>query len=272
MGAGFSISAGTQTSVTIREQAKTSIIIEYNNERIDAPVTETVVERLMKTYNATLSVEVAHHSELPIGVGYGASGAGALGTSLALTSLLNRELDSTKAAQEAHFSEVVNHTGLGDVIAQSYGGLEVRTYPGAPGVGQLINVSYPEDCSVVLAGAPGLETKSVLTNPDSREKINRFGDTLIGDLIRSPSLESIVNASRKFAKAIGLMTTRVSDALTELHLAGFGMSSMVMLGDSVFCFCDTDSLSDVSNILRGFWETHQVITTKISSSGGALIQ
>ena len=271
MGAGFSITAGTHTSVTIREQAKPSIAIEYNNVRIDAIVTKTVVERLMNAYNTALSVEVKHQSELPIGVGYGASGAGSLGTALAVSSLLDPDFDYTRAAQHAHCSEVLNRTGLGDVIAQTAGGLEVRTKPGAPGIGHIKNVSYNENQSIVLAGTTSLETKKVLTDPAAREKINQHGDSLIKDLIEAPSQEKIVEASRKFASAIGLATPRIDKAISELESSGFTMASMVMLGDSVFCFCEDSQVPEVSVILRKYWKPKEVSVTKISSSGGALL-
>ncbi|MFW9931027.1 MAG: pantoate kinase [Candidatus Thorarchaeota archaeon] len=270
-GAGFSISAGTLTSVTIREQTEPSITIEYNNARIDAAVTKTVVEQLMKAYDAILNVEVTHQSELPIGVGYGASGAGALGTALALSSLLDMDFDYIKAAQYAHSAEVVNHTGLGDVIAQTAGGLEVRTKPGAPGIGSVMNVPFPDGQSVVLAGSTSLETKKVLTNPEAQKRINRHGDSLIDDLIQDASLERIVNASRKFANAIGLMTPRIEDALEELDTHGYSLSSMVMLGDSVFCFCDESQIDHVSSILGHHWKPEEISTTNLSPSGGAIL-
>ncbi len=270
-GAGFSITTGTTTTVKISEQTKPTITIEYNNVKIDAMVTKTVVERLIKSQKTTLSVEVKHQSELPIGVGYGASGAGALGTALALSSLLDSDYNYTTAAQHAHCSEVLNRTGLGDVIAQTVGGLEVRTKPGAPGIGFAKNIPYDTNQSVVLAGATSSEIKKALTNPRAREKINLHGDTLIDFIIDSPSQKRIVEASKKFAKATGLTTLRIDNAISELESSGFDMASMVMLGDSVFCFCDDAHVSEVRRILSDYWKSEEISVSKISSSGGVLL-
>ena len=111
---------------------------------------------------------VTHKSSLPSGVGFGASGAGALGTALALGHLLDSSMSETTAATYAHCAEVENYTGLGDVIAQTLGGIEIRKHPGAPGVGKVLNIPMDESQTVVLAGAPGLKTRDVLTNIENR--------------------------------------------------------------------------------------------------------
>ncbi|MFW9955160.1 MAG: pantoate kinase [Candidatus Thorarchaeota archaeon] len=269
-GAGFSVEMGTLTTITVSEQAKPRLKIAYNGRKLQAKVTKTVVEKLTEDYGLTLDVNINHQSDLPIGVGFGASGAGALGTALALGHLIDQNMDYNSAAQYAHEAEVINHTGLGDVIAQTLGGLEIRLAPGAPGIGKAINVTYPEDISVVLSGATSLETKSVLTNPAARELVNKAGDRLIKSIMEHPSLESIVSSSIDFADAIGLESPRIRSALSDLKSSGYNMSSMVMLGDSVYCLCDENEVPNVVSILRTYWNESEVFVTKISNQGGVL--
>ncbi len=269
-GAGFSISAGTCTTVRISEPIDPMISVFYNGKPIDAIVTRTVVRRLMESHAQTLHVEVTHQSDLPIGVGFGASGAGALGTALALSSLIDPDSDYIFPAQQAHIAEVVNHAGLGDVIAQTIGGVEIRTREGAPGIGTIQNVDYGMDQTVVLAGRTGLETKSILTDPNSRQQINRCGDSILSELTESPSFEELIHASRTFANEIGLMTPRIRTALGALQSAGFDLSSMVMLGDSVFCFCDAEHVPDVKDILVHYWDSQEILVTTIAQCGGVL--
>ncbi|MHA2423719.1 MAG: pantoate kinase [Candidatus Thorarchaeota archaeon] len=270
MGAGFSVSAGTLTTITVIETDEPMITTKYNERKIQALVTETVVEKLSEDFNVTLSVEITHESDLPIGVGFGASGAGALGTALALSSIVAPELDFISASQYAHYAEVVNHAGLGDVIAQTVGGIEVRTAPGAPGIGETSNIAIPEGRVVVLAGSTGLETKDVLTDPKSRERINNEGEKRIKSILANLSLERIVNHSKDFSKAIGLETPRIQSALTDLHASGFEMSSMVMLGDSVFSLCQESEVTVVESILRNYWDSNEIIDTTFSHKGGEL--
>jgi pantoate kinase len=208
---------------------------------------------------------------LPIGVGFGASGAGALGTAIALSSLIDAEFDSLDAAKHAHYAEIVNHTGLGDVIAQATGGVEIRTKPGAPGIGEVVKIPVNESFQIVLAGAPGLKTKSVLTNEEHRGRIIRAADELMEELGANPTVDNFVYYSKQFAHSIGLMTHRVQSALNELEATELNNSSMVMLGDSIFCFCRDDESEKAINILSRFWDSNQVQLTGISEDGGRLV-
>ena len=224
---------------------------------------------MTKKVDNTFSVQVSHDSDLPIGAGFGASGAGALGTALAFSEILG--LDGETAAQTAHHAEVINHAGLGDVLAQYYGGIEIRTKPGAPGIGLVQNITVDEPFTVILAGTHGIETKAILTDPASRKQINRYGEELVTTLIEDPSLEHIVQHSRSFAESTGLMTDRVRGALPELDLLELSNSSMVMLGDSVFCICQDDEVSASQKTLQKYWQTSEILTTSLETEGGRLV-
>jgi pantoate kinase len=270
IGAGFSVIAGTTTEVHVEPRDELKIVVDYNGSIIDATVTRTVVQQLVGQVDSTFSVQVSHKSDLPIGVGFGASGAGALGTALALGNILG--LEKKDALHAAHYAEVVNHAGLGDVLAQYYGGIEIRTRPGAPGTGFVESIPSDADLSVVLAGAPGIETKDVLTDPESKARINEHGENAMRSLLEMPTFEKILEYSRTFASSTGLMTERVRSALDVLDKNGLHRSSMVMLGDSVFCICDQDSRALAIDCLQDYWNTSEILETSISTKGGRLIE
>jgi len=270
-GAGFSVEIGTLTTVSAIKSESLEITTIYNDEDIDANVTKTVVRRLVEEYERQFKVTVTHKSSLPSGVGFGASGAGALGTALALGYILDSTMSDTHAAEYAHRAEIENRTGLGDVIAQTLGGIEVRIHPGGPGVGRVVNISDSESLTVVLAGAPGLKTRDILTNPLSRARINAVGDKLVERIIDSPSVDTFISCSREFMKSIGLSTERVNAALRDLDASRLNQSSMVMLGDSVFCFCNENQSQKAVDILTKYWNKSQVQITRISKDGGRLV-
>jgi pantoate kinase len=270
-GAGFSVEVGTLTTVSIMKDDTLEITTIYNDEDIDADVTKTVVRRLVEEYERKLKVIVTHKSSLPSGVGFGASGAGALGTALALGHLLDPAMDENKAAGFAHRAEIENRTGLGDVIAQTVGGIEIRIHPGGPGIGKIVNIPSTSSQVVVLAGAPGLKTHDVLTNPENRKRINSVGDALVQKIVDDSSLETFISCSRRFTQVIGLATKRVNAALRDLDEVGLKHSSMVMLGDSVFCFCNQQQSLTAIEILTKYWDPTQVQTTRISEEGGRLV-
>jgi pantoate kinase len=271
-GAGFSVTIGTVTSVSVVDHPSLEITTEYNREHIDAKVTKTVIQRLTEEYERTLKVHVEHTSSLLSGAGFGASGAGALGTALALSHILDPEMDYERAAGFAHIAEIENHTGLGDVISQTVGGIEIRLKAGGPGVGEIINISTPDLLYVVLAGSPGLETSKILTNPSSRARINAKGDELVSRIIESPTIDTFVDCSREFSNEIGLKTPRIEKAIDELDKAGLSNSSMVMLGDSVFCLCDEGESSKAERILSRYWKTSEVFVTRVEPVGGRLLE
>ncbi|TFG34741.1 hypothetical protein EU527_02100 [Candidatus Thorarchaeota archaeon] len=270
-GAGFSVEIGTFTTVSITEKNSLDITTIYNDKRINAEVTKTVVRRLAEDYERTFKIVVRHDSSLPSGVGFGASGAGALGTALALSHILDHALNPIDAAKYAHSAEIVHHTGLGDVIAQTYGGFEIRVRHGSPGIGEVVNVPLPPELQIVLAGSPGLKTRDVLTSSKSREKINAVGDKLVDRMNVRRDLDTFIACSREFTEAIGLETKRVRKALDELDALGLNRSSMVMLGDSVFCFCNVKQVELAENVLGSYWKRSQVKTTSISNEGGRLV-
>ncbi|RDE14660.1 MAG: hypothetical protein C4K47_03840 [Candidatus Thorarchaeota archaeon] len=272
-GAGFSVSLGTTTSVGIQESDSLRIDVEYNGARIDAPVTTTVVRTMVEQYGGAFSVHVQHQSNLPIGVGFGASGAGALGAAFSLGMTLDPDMTPTQAAGFAHSAEVVNHTGLGDVIGQFEGGVEIRVLPGAPGIGRIIRVPYDKSIQVVLAGGHGLKAKrAALVDVTWRERINRVAGNLIEEMKASPSISRFIDCSRHFAEATGLATERVRSALNRLDSNGLNQSGMVMLGDSVFCFCDKESTSVATEILMQGWDAYEIMVTTVAAKGGRLIR
>jgi pantoate kinase len=186
--------------------------------------------------------------------------------------LLDHDIEYEKAAGFAHIAEIVNHTGLGDVLSQTVGGIEVRVQAGSPGVGKIENISCPDSLRAVLAGAPGLKTSEILTNPTSRERINTIGDELVGRIIDNPTIETFIECSREFSNEIGLKTGRVEQTLEDLKRAGLVNSSMVMLGDSVFCLCDERESSVAQRILSKYWDISEVSVTKIAPEGGRLLK
>jgi pantoate kinase len=270
-GAGFCITAGTVTTVRLIEQDEHEVLVTYNGEQIEAEITKMVVERVSELYGKRFSARVEHNSDLPIGVGYGASGAGALGTALAMNYILDSEMSPEVAAQYAHYAEVAKQGGLGDVIAQFTGGMEIRTHPGAPGIGEIEPFRCESPLSVVLAGSAGLETKSVLSNDDYRQRINERGSQLVNDVRDRPTCEQFIEASRDFAHFTGLMSERIDAALSELDNVNLENSSMVMLGDSLFCLCSQSDVDRARNILTDYWIPEEILVTTIANRGGGIL-
>src|SRR3989338_340159 len=96
-------------------------IIWFNNEKINFPTINSVIKNLTDE-----KVIVDIKSQLPLGYGFGISGAAALATAYSLNKLLNLEKSKKELAMAAHIAEVENSTGLGDVVNQYFGGFLVK--------------------------------------------------------------------------------------------------------------------------------------------------
>jgi len=104
MGCGICIENGATTSVRPSDET----IIKINGMVSEAATTFLAIKNL-----TSKPVLVDTTLDIPIGCGFGASGAGALSAALALNEALSLNLTLKDLAGAAHFAEVTNLTGLG---------------------------------------------------------------------------------------------------------------------------------------------------------------
>jgi pantoate kinase len=274
-GAGFSIQHGVITRVQVSPSDHTSVEIFIDGKKSEANVTQTTarlaLDLALQKYNQEYDLKIMQEMQIPVGAGYGASGAAALSTSLAINQALNLGLTKNNSAQLAHIAEVTHKTGLGDVIAQNRGGIEIRVKPGAPGFGQIDII--PSSCNfVVVCGSVGkLETKEVLSNPEKRKRINEAGDMLVNELLKEASIDRLISLSKKFTMQVGLASQMVLNTIRSLENAGFTYCSMVMLGQSVFCFVSEKDAREVCNIFKECMPGGIVFVSKIDNVGARLL-
>jgi pantoate kinase len=88
-GGGFFISRGVFTEICADSADANQIHVFINGRpRPDAYTTKTVAEALLALTPECYHVTVTHFVEIPVAAGFGSSGAGALGTALALSNAL----------------------------------------------------------------------------------------------------------------------------------------------------------------------------------------
>jgi pantoate kinase len=239
IGCGMTLDLGATT--TAEKADKTEIFL--NGHLSEAPVSRYVVDRLARS-----PVRVETQLDMPLGSGFGASGGGALGCAYVLNSIFDLGLLANQAAAVAHAAEVVNRTGLGDVIAQNTGGLVVRLEPGAPGIGKVDRIPVPPLRIDYVVRGP-ISTREVLSDPTAMKEINRTGEAAVKELLQRPTLKQFMLLSSRFAKQIGLASPWVLDAIEAVEAAG-GLASMIMLGDAVFSVGGAEALSEFGEVGR----------------------
>ncbi|RDI71296.1 pantoate kinase [Halopelagius longus] len=205
-----------------------SAAVTLNGERVGVAPVGGVLDALGVDEGR---VSVAAETPLPVGAGFGVSGAVALGVAFGANVLFGRGRSENELVTVAHRAEVEAGTGLGDVVAQARGGLPIRLDPGAPGHGALDGI--PERPRVEYVTFGELSTAAVLSGDTTA--LTAAGESALEDLREEPTASRMVALSRRFAREAGLLTDRVADAIDDVRAAG-GDASMAMLGETVFAF------------------------------------
>jgi pantoate kinase len=253
--------------VVIEKGIETSVLCDYADENVvrctmdgkegDLPVSVAVAHEILDLSPEPFEVEIKHTSEIPIGYGFGASAAGALGTAFALNDALDLDLPETVWGRIAHRAEVENKTGLGDVIAELAGGIVIRTEPGSPGVGRTEKIPWDGEVVAFMVGGE-MDTSAVLTS-DKAGLIKEVGAYCMGKLLEEKTPENFMKLSLEFAQKTHLMTPELKEAVSILEKNGIP-ASMAMLGGAVFCLCNTTE--EVAGVLD-----HPNITSTLSKGG-----
>jgi pantoate kinase len=231
-GVGVVIDKGAYTTVEVGGIEGLDVFID--GRPCSCPTTKATVRYMLPTNKR--GITVSHDLDVPMKYGLGISGAGALGTALALNQLLSLNLTRNQCGEVAHRAEVANKTGLGDVIAELEGGLVIRTEPGAPGVGRTDKIPCEDYVVIFLVGGE-METKSILRDPAAVKRISRLGRECLRLFLKKPTVENFMKLSKEFAVRSGLMSKKVYSVVRQLELKDI-ISSMAMLGNTVFTITD----------------------------------
>jgi pantoate kinase len=218
-GAGVALSDGV--SVTVTPAVERALVFEGEPIEMSAP------GGVLDALGVDAQVDVG--TDLPLGTGFGVSGATALGTALAANAAFEEDYTENDLVGLAHAAEVEADTGLGDVVAQARGGVPLRLEPGGPDAGRLDGV--PAAGRVEYLSFGSLATSEVLGG--GTEGLTDAGERALVELREQPTIERFMHSSRTFAREAGLLTPTVETAIEDVS-AQNGEAAMAMLGETVF--------------------------------------
>ncbi|MGA9399398.1 pantoate kinase [Haladaptatus sp.] len=228
-GASMAIEDGIVADV--READRTEILLD--GERTDFEPVAGVLNGLAVTARVELE------SAIPIGCGFGASGAATLATALSANETFDLGRSREDLVQAAHVAEVNAGTGLGDVFIQSAGGLMMDD-----GTGRR---RWEPTNAIEYVSFGGVATSETLGDADIMTKIETVGGRTLDSLPGEPSLERLTRDAWSFAREIGLPTERVRRTVADVEETG-GAASMAMLGETVFAVGVEDVLPNRTEI------------------------
>ncbi|WP_136687131.1 pantoate kinase [Halorhabdus amylolytica] len=218
-GGGLTLTDGVR--VTVRPAEETTVVLEDVGVEIDA------VDRVLDALG--VEATVIGETDLPIGAGFGVSGAMALGTALGANAVFEGELSTSELVTIAHGAEVQAGTGLGDVVAQARGGIVLRLEAGGPGTNDLDGI--PARPPIEYLTLDELDTADVIGSDTDR--LSAAGADALSRVVNEPTVEQFMYASRRFAREADLLTAEVRNVIEDVTAAG-GEASMAMLGETVF--------------------------------------
>jgi pantoate kinase len=271
-GGGFGLKKGVFTEVCVSKSKKEETRILINGKHApEAKTTRTVVDMLLEKADQTYNVEVKHSVQVPIGAGFGASAAGAMGTALALCKALDLNLTYRELGCIAHVAEVKCKTGLGTVSGIMFGGCVLVLEPGAPDHGAVDRIPISPDFHIVAGVFQPRLTSKFLESTKKRAIINDAGQKTLERILSEPSLENFLHCCRWFAEKTGLATRRVVKLMTAAEEAGAVGSAQNMLGEAVHALVEKDKVKSVVEVFERVLPPEKIIVAEVSLQGAQLV-
>jgi pantoate kinase len=227
LGMGFTVKEGV--TVTVFPDDRTTVL--FNRQEVPFL---TVVSAVQKLTPQSMRVEL--ESPLPLGCGFGLSGASSLATAYALNAQMDLGRSDQELAMIAHVSEVENLTGLGDVCAQYHGGCLVKLTEGQPLAARSLAV---REQPIYYRYFTPINTAEVLRDAEQKARINKAAEVALRRLSELVQFEHVdfnacIRISKDFSVESGLLRDpKVQEIIAKVEEQK-GFASMIMLGNAVF--------------------------------------
>ena len=273
-GAGVSLSMGVKSRVRVEHSSKSLFRISINDVVSgSADVSEHVVKTFRSRFKdiESFKISVDHQTEVPLGAGFGTSGASALSLALALNKVFGLGLSRIEAAQLAHVAEIDCKTGLGTVIAETFGGGEIRVKPGAPGIGEIKEMPVPEDMMIASLVFGPSSTKNSLADQETRKRVNELGGKLVDKLLNEPTVANFLKLSRQFAEHVGLITEKTRNALKLADSTNL-VCSVPMFGEALFTLGGHGSFKELFETLHKHDLNGRVLVSGVDFEGARVLE
>jgi len=216
LGVGFTIDKGVRVELINKG-------FLFNGREVEIPTLMHVVDSL--GYDGGVKVE----SDLPLGCGFGLSGAIALATALEINEKLELNRSLFQIADLAHEAEVLNRTGLGDVTTQCHGGFVVRKVASCPSRCLVDRYLWNVEVEFLIMGE--IETDEILEG--NLKSLYEIGRESMKEFLRRPTMENLFRVSKDFSIKTGFADDEIIDVIEAVESRG-GYASMMMIGRGVF--------------------------------------
>ena len=239
-GLGIVLPQGVYCSIVAENREKEKNIVIIENKIIEDPVVTRAIE-LLGYGDKGLTVYLRR--DLPIGAGFGISGASALAACLEL------EKNLEKCTLAAHQAEIEYSSGLGDAVAISsalakgdFPLIVERKAPGAIGKTRTFNV---DSRLVICVSGLGRNTSEIISSPEWSEIINAVSSSL---QVIEYDIRSVLKIGRIFTEKAGLINESLVEMLDSIPIGA--VSSIAHLGTSIIAV--SDNVEELSESLEKY--------------------
>ncbi|MCY3410882.1 MAG: hypothetical protein INQ03_04510 [Candidatus Heimdallarchaeota archaeon] len=230
IGGGFNFEEGVITEINFSNSDQ----VFWNNDPISGEVTLTAIKLYEQLSGISASYIVNHQSRLPMGYGFSTSGAGAIGTLLALDVLHQTNIDKLQLYKLAHRAELIHHTGLGSVVAQVASNIELRLTQGDPEYCKMKVFQATDEVIIIYIGP--LKTSEIITSDDMMVAVTKAGIEAVNkanNISHNNVAKSFLQLGHAFTRSCGLATQQVISIQDQLEKINEYDTAMAMIGETV---------------------------------------
>jgi len=267
-GGGFILEKGVYTQVKVEPTESTEIEVTINGKNApEAKVTCEVCQLLLDEIEGSYRIQVDHEVEVPIGAGYGASAAGAVSTTMALSRALGMHLSLNRIGQFAHFAEIRCATGLGSVSGVIRSGMILILEPGAPGYDRVDWLPLDPSHRIITASFAPISKEDIIFSPNALQAVNREGAKVLQQILANPTPECFMKLCNKFANKVGFLSERIADVLEKVIDAGALGATQNMIGDAFHALVDVDSVDSVIQSVAHLFPPNALLVSHVTCNG-----
>jgi len=271
-GGGFAIPRGATSRAFVRKSTETRIKIKINSGSApEAHTTRSAIEQLLKTQGTTLDVGIDLKVASPIAAGFGTSAAGTLASCLAVSDAADIPVTLNQLGRIAHEAEVVNQTGLGTAAALLTGGFVLVTEPGAPGIGLVDRLLFPENHSIICAHIGPVPTRETLAKAELAARVNASAKRTMDAIRQNPTLMTFLAESRKFGQEAGFETANVTRLISTMISFGAVGAAQNMIGEAVHGVANDRKVGKIVKAVKKAFPLAKVFAAPIDNQGVRLL-
>ncbi|HUK28029.1 MAG TPA: hypothetical protein VLV31_06365 [Candidatus Acidoferrales bacterium] len=272
-GGGFAINRGLTVRVVAKKADKAKVEVRLNSK--PAPQAQTTIwaiQELLKTKGLAFAVNVDATVRVPIAAGFGTSAAGTFAACRALADAVDIPATLYELGRITHVAEVINHTGLGTASALLNGGFVIVTEPGAPTVGRVDSLFFPESHSIICAYLGPMSTRETLGKQDIVSKVNEPASRAMEAIRRTPNVTTFLAEARKFGAEAGFESPRVSRVIKTMISAGAIGAAQNMIGEAVHAVAPDWKVKKIITAVRKAIPSVSVFASRLDDRGVRLLK